>query len=127
MSIAPLRKVTFSYFVIGVVMYGSGLITYDQIGIVSFLFEGQTTGGEGIGVFKESADVLRSVGSILGITAFASAILATVDFLTSLFTFLFWPFIVLQSSGVPFTISLLLGGSVSFLFFLSVLDALSQR
>lgn len=127
MSIVELRGVAFSYFVVGVVMYGSGLIGYEETGIVRFLFADGDTGGPGVEAFGTLADTLGSVGAVLGLDAFAGTIIAMVNFATEIFTFLFWPFSLLMSAGAPFQVSLLLGGGASFLFFFGIIDVLARR
>lgn len=128
MAIKEFKGPAVTYFVTGAVLYGSGLISWEQVGLVSYLFnEGTVSSEQATGIMGEMTGALASVGAVLGISPFAAAIAALVEFVQSVFTFLFWPFTVLMSQNVPFTVSLLLGGTAVMLFFLGIVDALASK
>lgn len=124
----PIRNIVMTYFILGVVMWGSGLVRFEDTGVVGFFFEDGTAGGPGVQAFDQLQQTLGSVGAIFGLAdLFAGTIVAMVSFVTELITFMFWPFVVLQSSGVPTEVSLLLGGPPTVAFFFGLFHVLATR
>ena len=122
-----MRRATMGYFIVGVVMFGSGFIGLGDTGIVQFFFAGGTAGGEATGTLQAMNDVLGGVGGRFGIGAFAAAILAVVRFIQNVIVFMFWPFLTLQSLNAPLEVSLLLGGTPVVLFFFGLINLLATR
>ena len=127
MVVDMLRRAVMGYFIVGVVMFGSGFVGFEDTGIVRFFFEGGTAGGQATGTLATMTDVLGSVGGVLGIGAFAAAILAVIRFLENVVAFMFWPFLTLQSLNAPLEVSLLLGGTPVVLFFFGLINLLATR
>ena len=124
----PIRNIVMTYFILGVVMWGSGLVGFENTGIVGFFFEDGTAGGPGVQAFEDLQHTLGSVGAIFGLAdLFSSTIVAMVTFVTELITFMFWPFLVLQSNGVPTQVSLLIGGPPTVAFFFGLFHVLATR
>ena len=110
----------FTYFVLGAMSWGAGLVDRDGAGMVNTFFHIQdgnvqtvdgvttmlTSLGSGLSDFEPAALALGSVVLILGI-------------IRDIAFYLFWPVVTLQTLQAPPEIVLLLGGSLVATFFLA--------
>lgn len=116
------RNVVMAYFIIGAVMYGGGVISYQDAGMTNLIVEDEQGDlNEGlIDQLDSLPDVLKETLDSVG----ASALLAVIDIVLNIMEFVFWPIVVLQAVGAPFVVVLLFGGSLVVALFVGFLGFL---
>lgn len=112
---ARFTDVIVTYFVAGVVMWGSGFIEFESADLVAhFLsFSGGGVAGDS-GVESELTDMQGPIGNT--INTLGGGLLAIGTFVFDLITFAFWPVEVLNTVGAPTVIVALVGGTLSVVF-----------
>jgi hypothetical protein len=118
-------KVVLAYFVIGAVMWGGGAITWGEAGVGEVLIDDPTAGAEGVD--ESQTDQLEGLPSVIGglaSTVSGGGLQAALGLLSSLFGVLAWPVAVLHSNGAPPSVTMLLGGSMTTAFYVSIIRAL---
>lgn len=112
------QKIVLAYFVIGVVMWGGGAINWEQAGVAQFFFDvngGVTPSGEleanlsGVGTAIQSV-INMAIG---GLQIFWNLIVGVVSFMH-------WPVVVLAGGNAPPRITVLVGGGMVAVFYLSL-------
>lgn len=128
-------NVILAYFVIGVVMFGGGAIDYQDSGVSTFFVETNKTttaaGGNNSTTLKPSAEAesgLSAIGGAIGdlVGQFLGAIQLVYNLIVGLLGFLNWPIIVLLGVNAPPLAVLLIGGTFSAAFYLSVIRLIQQ-
>lgn len=116
--------VVMAYFVIGTLMWGAGLITWDDSGVGSIIIddpygnsEDQVTNEETGGALEQAGGAIREAAAAVG----GAGLLAVWDFLAGLTGFLFWPVTVLISVNAPAEFIGLFGGVPTLGFYLGLL------
>lgn len=115
-----------TYFILGVVMWGSGLIGWGELGLVEFFFNNPETSG---GLANESVQAeLVGTDNRLGDVAggLVGPILAVWGLVTGVVTFLFWPVFTLAAMNAPPELTLLLGGTPVVGMFLGVIRTVRE-
>lgn len=112
-----------TYFVVGAVMWGAGIIDWSQIGLVEMIMA--DPGGDvnpGVQQDLESAggpiqNAAQSVGG---------PVLAVFQLIVGIIGYMFWPITVLASQGAPAEAILLLGGVPTVAFWMGVIRMLRE-
>lgn len=123
---ARLGSVVITYFVIGAVMWGSGLLDAGQLGVAEIFFDFSETGE--VQPSEEPQGLLDSMGnSIIDVAGgLVGPVLAVWDVLTQLISVLFWPVSALRSVGAPTEVVVLLGGTPTVAFFMGVIRTVRE-
>lgn len=117
---ARLEQVGLTYFVVGVVMYGAGLIDWSEAGVATYFFSapGSTSvDGGAVAGLNATGGAIESAA-----TAVVGPILAIWNLLTSFIGFIAWPAGVLAGAGAPWEVTMLLGGSLVVAFFFAIVN-----
>lgn len=123
---ARFSGVIITYFVLGVMMYGAGLVDPGSLGVLDVFFDvsedgAVTTKEEPEGLLGKMGGTLQQVaGGLFG------PILAIWEVVSGLIGLLFWPVSVLMRLGAPPEIILLFGGVPSVAFFVSVIRLVKE-
>lgn len=117
---ARFEEVGLSYFVIGVMFYGSGLIDWSDAGLATYFFSSPGSAAVDAGAIAG----LNSTGGAIesAATAVVGPILAIWNLLTSIIGFIAWPAGVLNGAGAPWEVTVLLGGSLVVAFFFGIIN-----
>jgi hypothetical protein len=108
------------YFILGTVMFGGGAVDYSEAGVAGFFVEHDSgsfapTDKAESQIDNQSNAITNLVGEFLG------GIQIVWNLTIGLMGFLNWPIIVLLSVGAPPMAVLLVGGSLSASFYLSII------
>ena len=123
---ARLGSVVITYFVIGAVLWGSGLLEAGQLGVAEIFFDFSESGG--VEASQEPQGLLDSMGnSIVDVAGgLVGPVLAVWNVLTQLISVLFWPVSALRSTGAPTEVVVLLGGTPTVAFFMGVIRTVRE-
>lgn len=123
---ARLGSVVITYFVIGAVMWGSGILDAGQLGVAEIFFDFGANGG--VEASEEPQGLLDSMGnSIVDVAGgLVGPVLAVWNVLTQLISVLFWPVAALRSAGAPTEVVVLLGGTPTVAFFMGVIRTVRE-
>jgi hypothetical protein len=114
------QKLILAYFVIGTVMWGGGVLEWNETGLAGFIVENPN---DNPSVNDETAGDLEKMGGPLQEAAgsLAGPIIPLWNFIIKFLGYLGWPIASLQATGAPKRIVVLLGGSLTTAFLGSVL------
>jgi hypothetical protein len=112
-------KIILAYFVMGSVMWGAGVIAWEDAGIGSTVIEqedGEIEANDGEGSIQ--SDLLGLGGPISSAvnTVAGGALLAVWQLISGLIGFIFWPVTVLMLVNAPSSIVVTAGGSLVMIF-----------
>lgn len=113
-------QVVVMYFVIGAVLWGGGIVGWDNAGVGTVFISDPATGAvnESVASQVTNADTpLRNALNAIG----GGAILALWDVIQELLALLFWPVQTLDAVGAPPRITVLVGGTNVVAFFAGLL------
>lgn len=116
-----------AYFLIGAVMWGGGVIGFEQIGVGGlFLDQGPT--GDGLVVNETQVDEFESVGGVAATASqlFGGGLLAALQFILGILAFMFWPVVTLMRVGAPPQVTAVAGGALLMAFVAGFLRVLRQ-
>lgn len=121
-------EVILIYFVMGAVMFGGGAVNFEQVGVASFFF---TQSGGGGSVFAPAGNALANLNDAGGMlesvaTLAIGGILLVWNLIVAIIGFLHWPIWTLRGVNAPPEAVLLLGGSLTAAFYLSVIQLLNR-
>jgi len=112
-------SIVLAYFVIGSVMIGGGAIDLDDAGVAQF-FVDETDGEYGPAQGRQS-DLQGLAGALQSVVdAVVGPIVLIYNLILGLIAYLNWPLTVLASVGAPPMAILLIGGSFTAAFYLSI-------
>lgn len=125
------RNLALAYFVIGGVMLGGGAVDFEDAGVTQFFIdqEGSTfSPAEAEPGQKSPESALDGVvGAILGIIdALTGGIILVFNLAVALLGYLNWPITVLAGANAPPMAVLMLGGTFTAGFYLSVIQLVSS-
>lgn len=125
------QSVALAYFVIGAVMFGGGAVDFQDAGVTQFFLdkneEGFTPPDREPGKKTPLSAVQGVVGAILGIIdAITGGIVLVFNLAVSLLGYLNWPITVLLAANAPPAAVLLVGGTFTASFYLSVINLISS-
>jgi len=123
---ARLGSVVITYFVIGAVMWGSGILDAGQLGVAEIFFDFGPDGA--VQSSEEPQGLLDSMGNSIDDVAggLVGPVLAVWNVLTQLITVLFWPVAALRSTGAPTSVVVLLGGTPTVAFFMGIIRTVRE-
>lgn len=115
-----LTTILVTYLIVGAVMFGGGVLAWDDAGVAGYLIEDPETGevNEDVSSDLESArgPIQEAAGAVGG-----GGLLAVWTFLSNLFSFLYWPISTLNALGAPPAVTAILGGPLSLGFTLGMI------
>lgn len=116
---ARASNIIMAYFVIGVVMWGGGVVGFGDAGVATIFFDQDQ---DGISTDDEASQNLdEQTGIIQQLAALAvGGLVFVVNLVTIFIQFLNWPIFVLLQNNAPPVMTVLLGGSFSAGFYLSM-------
>jgi len=111
-----------TYFVIGATMFGAGVLTLDDTGMVTEIVPGVDSNGD-VNTNNELINTLESMGGPITnvIGTVGGGILAAWNVLSTLVGLIFWPITTLRAESAPTEVVVLLGGTPSVAFLASVI------
>ena len=116
--------VIMAYFVIGSLMGGAGLITWDDSGVGTIFIDDPSANNEDDATNQETAGALEEAGGAIREAAAAiggAGLLAIWDFIAGLAGFLVWPITVLIGVNAPAEFVVLFGGTPTAAFYVGLL------
>lgn len=113
------RQVILAYFLIGAVMYGGGIIDWDNAGISTWFIE---NGDGNVGVEDQTTSNLSGVGNAIKslVDAFGGPIILVWNLVVGLIGYLHWPVVALQSNNAPPRLVIVMGGGLVVSFYMSI-------
>jgi hypothetical protein len=124
---ARLSSVVISYFVMGAVMWGAGILdTGTSLGVVDIFFN---VGADGtVAAAEQPETLLGQVGSTVGDVAggLIGPILAVWTALREIIGVLFWPVTALVAINAPPEVVVLAGGTPTVAFFMGVIRTIRE-
>jgi len=114
-------NIILAYFVIGSVMIGGGAIDFQDAGVAQFFVE-QDDSGE-LNPAQERQQDLEGIGGAVQsvVDAVVGPIILIYNLIVGLLAYLNWPLTVLASNNAPPMATLLVGGSLTAAFYLSII------
>lgn len=118
----PVRatNVILMYFIIGVVMFGGGAITWDDTGPTKYFVN---MGPDGVSPADDPASNLEGVGGAITslIGSYGGPVLLVWNLFAGLVSFIHWPLFVFMDAGAPPRVTVLLGGTLTVMFYMAVI------
>lgn len=114
-------RIIILYFVMGTVMFGGGAVTWDNSGPTQFFVE---LGDTGVSPNEENtAGNLEGIdGAITNlIGSFAGPVLLVWNLFAGIISYIHWPLFVFMDAGAPISVTVLLGGTLTAMFYMSVI------
>lgn len=113
------RYIILAYFVIGAMMFGAGLITWQEGGLVGTFVENDASGVSGN---EETNEQISETGSTITqlVDAFGGPIIIIWNFVDRVLGFIHWPIVTLANNNAPPRITILLGGGFVVGFYMSL-------
>jgi hypothetical protein len=113
-------EVVLTYFVIGAVMWGAGLVDGGQLGVADIFFNISETGA--VTASEQPQGLLGEMGNLINDVAggLVGPVLAVWNVIRELTAVLFWPVVVLQTAAAPPSVVVLLGGTPTVAFFMGI-------
>lgn len=109
------QTIILGYFLIGALMWGGGVIQWDDSGVGGLIIE-QNNGN--VEANEDTAQSVRESGGAIqeAVNSFAGPLAAIWNFVAKFIGYLFWPITTLQSVNAPPRIVVLLGGGLTMAF-----------
>lgn len=109
-------RIVLLYFVLGAVMFGGGAVTYDDSGVTKYFIDED---GENVAAGNEPSSNLQGVaGAITSLVGqVGGATVLVWNLAVGVVSFLNWPIVVCIENGVPPSVTVLLGGSPTVMFY----------
>jgi len=122
---ARLGNVILTYFIIGAVLWGSGVLDASQLGVANIFFD---FGSNGVAAAEQPSTLLGQVGGTIQDVAggIIGPILGVWTAVRELIGVLFWPVTVLISVNAPDSVVVLLGGTPTVAFFMGVIRTVRE-
>ena len=122
-------QIALAYFVIGAVMWGGGVVAWQDSGIGTLFVDDPSANGQ-TQVNSDTADDLEGAGGPIQEAASSAGIggglLAVWNMLIQFIAFLFWPITTFDGANAPATITVIFGGTPTVAFFLGALRVLRE-
>lgn len=116
-------NVILGYFVIGALMWGGGVIAWDDAGVAQMFVDDPTNPEPNEERQQDVQGIDGRISQIVGSFASALGLFAVWNILVKFVAYLFWPITVLNSVAAPPRIVVLLGGALTTMFHLALLRA----
>jgi len=116
-----LTQVALAYFVMAAVMFGAGLIVWEDTGFATLIIDNGPD--EQLSANEETAEDLNDLGGPIEESAgsYGGGIIAVLNLVTGLFDVIFWPIATLLTLNAPPRVVVLFGGTPTAAFYLSVI------
>lgn len=108
-------NIILAYFMIGAVLWGGGVIGWDNSGVVGVVVDDPASGqvdSETAGNVENSQNIFQQAAKATG----GGALLAAVNVIGSFLEFVGWPLAVLYRLQAPIEVQVLLGGGLTTAF-----------
>ena len=113
------------YFVLGALMFGGGAVTWDNSGPTQhFINMGPDTVSPNDDIQDELEGVGSSITNLIG--SFGGPVLLVWNLFFGLVSFIHWPLFVFSDAGAPVEITVLLGGTLTAMFYMAVIRLVTQ-
>lgn len=114
-------SILIAYFVVGAVMWGGGVISWDNAGIGSYIIDDPTAEEDQLS--NDAVNDLKNLGGPIGniVGTLGGGLVAVWSIMSKFIGFLFWPITVLLATGAPPRVVVLGGGTLSIAFIASFL------
>lgn len=114
-----------AYFVIGAMMWGGGVLTFEEAGVITAVV---TTDDGRVDPAQAFSDAIDRQDSIIGgvVSAFGGGLLIVWNLIKIIFDFIHWPIITLSENHAPPEITVLLGGGMTLSFYIAVAILVSR-
>jgi hypothetical protein len=109
-------RIILIYFVLGAVMFGGGAVSYDDTGVTQWFIEDSGQNVEASDNANENLSGLA--GAITSLVGQVGGVVVLVwNLVVALVSFFNWPIVVCVENGVPPSVTVLLGGSPTVMFY----------
>ena len=115
--------VIMAYFMIGVVLWGGGVLSWGGVGVAGVLIDNPDEEDLGEDSIEDIESTWGPVAQLAD-TVTGGGLVAAVEFISGLVSFLFWPITVLIGVGAPTEVWVFLGGGLPFAFYASIIRIL---
>lgn len=115
-----LSSILMTYMIVGAVMWGGGVIAYNDTGVATYLIDNPQTNQLNENVTEDienSGGPIKQAANSIG----GGGLLAVWNLLSALLGFFFWPITVLMALNAPPQATVLIGGSLSLGFLLGII------
>lgn len=119
-------NILLAYFVMGAVMWGGGVLAWDEAGVGQFFIEDP---GQNTSINEQTSSQLGNLGGPIQAAAGSFAgggLIAIWNILVQLIGYLFWPIVALLSVNAPPRVVVLIGGTPVVAFFGTLLRLVRQ-
>jgi len=104
------------YFVLGAVMFGGGAVTWDDTGPTKYFVSNDAVGVSPDDRARQNlGGVAGAISSLVG--QFGAPLILVWNLVVGLVSFLNWPLFVMMENSVPPRVTVLLGGSLTVMFY----------
>jgi len=104
------------YFVLGALMFGGGAVSWDNSGPTKYFVSVDATGVSPDDQPEQNLDgVAGAITSLVG--QFGAPLILVWNIVVGLVSFLNWPIFVMAENSVPPRVTVLLGGSLTVMFY----------
>lgn len=115
--------VIMAYFVIGAVMWGGGALAFDDAGVMSIFVDSDdgdiAADGGAVDDLQEQQGIIQQTAALA-----VGGLVFVMNLLADIISFMNWPLVVFLQNNAPPTLTVLLGGSFTAGFYLSMLSLL---
>jgi hypothetical protein len=109
-------RIILLYFILGAVMFGGGAVTWDDTGPTKYFLSQEEAGVEPNDQTQETlGGVAGAITSLVG--QFSAPLILVWNLVVGLVSFLNWPIFVMLENAVPPRVTVLLGGSLTVMFY----------
>lgn len=114
-----------AYFVIGAMMWGGGVLTFEEAGVITAVV---TTDDGRVAPAEAFANRIDQQNSIIGgvVSAFGGGLLIVWNLVKIIFDFIHWPIITLSENHAPPALTVLLGGGMTLSFYIAIAILVSR-
>ena len=118
----PIRtsEIVIVYFVVGALLFGGGVVSWDNSGPTQYFVD--ISGGDveaDNGPSDNLSGVSGAITSLVG--SFGGPVILVWNLFAGLVAFLNWPLFVLGDANAPPRVTLMLGGTLTVMFYMSVI------
>ncbi|RDZ99259.1 hypothetical protein DEQ92_20940 [Haloferax sp. Atlit-6N] len=109
-------RIVLLYFVLGAVMFGGGAVSYDDSGVTKYFIDQD---GDDVEAGEQPSSNLQGVaGAITSLVGqVGGATVLVWNLAVGVVSFLNWPVVVFIENGAPPTVTVLLGGAPTVMFY----------
>ena len=114
-----------AYFVIGTMMWGGGVLTFEEAGVINSVV---TLDDGNVGVNESFANEIDKQDSVISgvVNAFSGGLTIVWNLIKIVFKFIHWPLTTLIQTHAPPQITILLGGGMTLSFYIAVIKLVSR-